>query len=160
VGNYEVRLPLKEKHVLRITAPGYYPVNEIVDVSKETSEVTIARDLMAVPLEKGQSVRLNTVDFSTGKFDASKTHPELDSLASFLIDNTKVRIELGAHVESGVKMSTLKIAQDIAAYLASKGVARHRISSRGYGSTKPVVPGKTPEARLENRRIEFTFLEL
>lgn len=158
-GNYEVRLPLKEKHVIRITAPGYYPVNEIIDVTKETSEVTIARDLTAVPLERGQSVRLNTIDVGS-KIDQTKSYAELDSLATFLNEHPKVRIELGAHVESGVKTSTLKIAQEIANYIASKGVARHRISSRGYGSSKPVTSNKTPEGKLLNRRVEFMFLEL
>jgi outer membrane protein OmpA-like peptidoglycan-associated protein len=151
---------LKEKHVVRIVAPGYYPISEIIDVSKETSETTITRDLTVVPLEKGQSIRLNTVTFGPGKFDAGKDYPELDSLAVFLNANPKMRIELGAHVENGVKQSTLKIAQDVATYLASKGVVRARISSRGYGSTKPVASNKTPDGKLMNRRIEFTILEL
>ncbi|RAW02739.1 OmpA family protein [Pseudochryseolinea flava] len=158
-GNYEIRLPLKEKHIIRITAEGYYPVNEIIDVSKETSEVVIAKDLTATPIERGQVVRLNTIDVGT-KVDITKSYPELDSLAKFLTAHPKIRIELGAHVESGVKTSTLKVAQEIANYIASKGVARHRIASRGYGNTKPVASNKTPEGKLLNRRVEFIFLEL
>jgi outer membrane protein OmpA-like peptidoglycan-associated protein len=44
-------------------------------------------------------------------------------------------------------------------YILSRGIAPHRIISKGYGETKPVVPNDTDDNRQLNRRVEFTILK-
>jgi outer membrane protein OmpA-like peptidoglycan-associated protein len=44
-------------------------------------------------------------------------------------------------------------------YILSKGIDTSRISSKGYGETKPVAPNDTPENRQLNRRVEFTIIK-
>ena len=47
-------------------------------------------------------------------------------------------------------------------YLISKNVEEKRITSKGYGDTKPVAPNTTAAGRAKNRRVEFvvTFEEV
>jgi outer membrane protein OmpA-like peptidoglycan-associated protein len=159
-GNYELRLPLKEKYVVSATAPGYYPVSEIVDVTKETDEVSHSKDLIVVPVERGQSIRLNTVVFEPHKTTVDKvSYPELDSLVTFLQNNPKVKIEIGGHTDDVTKLSTLNMAKAVMTYLTTKGVSKGRVTARGYGSTRPFAPNKTPEGKALNRRMEFMILE-
>jgi outer membrane protein OmpA-like peptidoglycan-associated protein len=159
-GNYELRLPLKAKYVISAAAPGYYPVCEIVDVTKETDEISRSQDLTVVPVERGQSIRLNTVTFEPRKTAVDKaSYPELDSLVTFLQENPKVKIEIGGHTDNVTKLSTLNMAKAVMNYLTSKGISPHRISARGYGSTRPFASNKTPEGKALNRRMEFTILE-
>ena len=40
-------------------------------------------------------------------------------------------------------------------YLASKGVARSRMSIRGFGEDRPLTTNATEEGRAINRRVEF-----
>lgn len=44
-------------------------------------------------------------------------------------------------------------------YLAQKGVDARRLSSKGYGSSKPIADNNTLEGQQRNRRIEFTVLK-
>ena len=63
---------------------------------------------------------------------------------------------------SRVKMSiTMDLsnrrAASVKAYLVSKGIAESRLTSTGYGETKPVADNKTAAGRAENRRVEMTL---
>ncbi|MBW1782275.1 MAG: OmpA family protein [Deltaproteobacteria bacterium] len=43
-------------------------------------------------------------------------------------------------------------------YLVSKGVAKERLSSKGYGFMRPIATNKTKEGRALNRRAQLTPL--
>jgi outer membrane protein OmpA-like peptidoglycan-associated protein len=44
-------------------------------------------------------------------------------------------------------------------YVVSHGIAPERLTSRGYGFDKPVVPNDTAENRALNRRVQFIRTE-
>lgn len=46
-------------------------------------------------------------------------------------------------------------AQAVREYLVSSGIAADRISSKGFGSTRPVSENNTAEGRANNRRVEI-----
>ena len=48
-------------------------------------------------------------------------------------------------------------AQAAASYLASQGVDRARLSSRGLGETEPVAPNDSDAGRTKNRRVEVAI---
>jgi OmpA-OmpF porin, OOP family len=48
-----------------------------------------------------------------------------------------------------------KRADAVKDYIVKKGIAASRITTKGYGPDKPVVPNTTPENKQKNRRIEF-----
>lgn len=157
---YELRFPLKDRYTLSAVVTDYYPVYETIDVVNETSEVRITHDLIVVPVERGQSVLLNNIVFEPGKTVlAAASFPELDRLAAYLEANPHVRIDIGAHTNPSVKVSTANQAKAVATYLFGKGIAKNRITHHGYGTSKPVASNKTPEGKALNKRIEFTFLE-
>jgi outer membrane protein OmpA-like peptidoglycan-associated protein len=85
----------------------------------------------------------------------------LDTLVQTLVDNPKISIELSSHTDSrGKDAYNLKLSQQRAeaavAYIVSKGIAKARITAKGYGETRPVVPNaKTEEEFQRNRRTEF-----
>ena len=47
-------------------------------------------------------------------------------------------------------------AKAVKDYLVSKGVADSRLTSTGYGETKPVADNATAAGRAKNRRTEMT----
>jgi outer membrane protein OmpA-like peptidoglycan-associated protein len=47
-------------------------------------------------------------------------------------------------------------AQSVADYMASGGIAKSRLSTRGYGESKPVGDNKSAEGMQRNRRVEIT----
>ena len=43
-------------------------------------------------------------------------------------------------------------------YLISKGISKDRLSSEGFGETRPVADNSTSEGRAQNRRVEFRIV--
>ncbi len=118
-----------------------------------------------IPLQAGQTIRLESVYFKKGKSKVLKdSHNELNKLARLMIENTKMRIELGGHTDNlGSADLSLKLSEDRVAsvkqYLADQGVPKSRIEGKGYGGSKPISNNSTEESRRKNRRVEFTILK-
>jgi outer membrane protein OmpA-like peptidoglycan-associated protein len=91
----------------------------------------------------------------------SRSYPILDAVVQVLRDHPEVsglRVE-GHTDDQGRARRNLTLSQDRAAavvtYLVSHGVAGSRLSSAGFGATRPAVPGRSEEARARNRRVDF-----
>ncbi|WP_025739960.1 OmpA family protein [Aquimarina pacifica] len=100
-------------------------------------------------------------DKSKIKKDAEKV---LNRIAEFLNANPYVPAELGAHCdirgshEYNIRLSNHRAAAAVA-YLTKKGVAKQRITSKGYGKTRLIHPGEhiPEELHAENRRLTVRF---
>jgi outer membrane protein OmpA-like peptidoglycan-associated protein len=53
-----------------------------------------------------------------------------------------------------VKLSGRR-ADAVKAWLIGKGIAATRITTAGYGDTRPIVPNTTDENKAKNRRVEL-----
>ena len=49
-------------------------------------------------------------------------------------------------------------ANSVADYLAAQGVSRSRITTHGYGETRPVATNETDAGRAQNRRVEVAIV--
>ena len=75
---------------------------------------------------------------------ASESAPALERLAKLLIDNPHITIELAAHTDyRGNDAYNLSLSQrraeSVVNYLLSKGIARDRLTPKGYGESVPKV---------------------
>jgi outer membrane protein OmpA-like peptidoglycan-associated protein len=163
-GKYELFVPFGKIYTISASVPNYYPVYETADALARTDD-PIFRDLIIVPIEVGQSIRLNNIFFQTGKSVLKKeSFPELNRVAEFLKSNPDIKIEIAGHTDNVGKAATnLKLSQArakaVTDYVISKGIAKTRIVAKGYGMTKPVADNKTKEGKAQNRRVEFTILD-
>jgi len=60
---------------------------------------------------------------------------------------------------SNQKLSTER-ANKVREYLLSKGIDEKRITSKGYGASKPIAPNTTDEGKKKNRRVDLLVLEI
>ncbi|WP_025762763.1 OmpA family protein [Dyadobacter tibetensis] len=171
-GEYKIVLPYGQKYSVRAVAPNFIAEGENVDLTDTTGasgnnrfkEIT-NQSLKLIPIEEGQIVRLNNIFFATAKSALQKaSFPELDRIAITMAENKNLAIELGGHTDDvGGDASNLKLSQDradsVREYLVGKGIEPDRISSKGYGETKPVASNDTPEGQQLNRRVEFKILK-
>mgnify|MGYP000424526540 CR=1 FL=1 len=84
----------------------------------------------------------------------------LDRIAKLLNANKKLKLDISGHTDNtGGEDINLKISNERAAaakaYIESKGIDASRITSKGYGDSKPVADNATEEGRTQNRRVEF-----
>jgi outer membrane protein OmpA-like peptidoglycan-associated protein len=111
---------------------------------------------------------LQGIQFETGKADIKPfSFPLLNQIANILILNPTYLIEIQGHTDNvGKPEMNLNLsdrrAESVRQYLISKGIDEKRMTSHGYGDTKPVATNKTSKGRALNRRVEFvvTFEEV
>ncbi|MDA8132908.1 MAG: OmpA family protein [Elusimicrobia bacterium] len=101
------------------------------------------------------------IDFETGSAKLKPSSYELlDRIAVILINKNRLKLIVEGHTDDVGSAEynqdlSLRRANSVKMYLATKGVYPDYIRIYGYGETKPVVAEKTPEARALNRRVEF-----
>lgn len=165
-GEYKIVLPYGQKYSMRAVAKDFIAVGDNVDLTQTKGFQEIkGKELRMVPIEVGQSVRLNNIFFDTGKAELRpESAPELDRVVTILNENPKMVIELGGHTDNvGSAESNVKLSQDradaVREYFISKGIEPDRVTGKGYGETKPVAPNDTDDGRQLNRRVEFVIVK-
>ena len=89
----------------------------------------------------------------------------LDQLAAVIVSRPDIRrVSIEGHTDSrGRDRHNLQLSQQRAAsvreYLLAHGVTPDRLSSQGFGETRPIDDNNTPSGRAANRRVEFVILE-
>lgn len=104
---------------------------------------------------------LQGVNFS---FDSAELNAEararLDRSVAILLANPELNVEAGAHTDGdGTAAYNLALSQRradaVMAYFIEQGVARNRLSSQGYGASKPIASNDSEEGKALNRRVEL-----
>jgi OmpA-OmpF porin, OOP family len=99
--------------------------------------------------------------FETGSAELSKQSLALlDHLIEVVQRCREASIEVAGHTDSqGSPESNLDLskrrAEAVTSYIGEAGIDTSRITSVGYGESKPVASNDTQEGRAQNRRIEF-----
>ncbi len=105
-----------------------------------------------------KTFQFSNLNFATGKATAEDMS-EIDNLAAVLKAYPNLSIEVGGHTDSSgnadknTQLSDARAAT-VKARLVAKGIDGARISTKGYGSAKPVASNNTAEGKAKNRRIE------
>ena len=106
-----------------------------------------------------------SIQFETGS-DVIKpsSYATLDNIVSImtLYPSTSWSIEGHTDDQGEDKMNqelSDKRAAAVRKYFVSKGIAESRLTSIGYGETKPIADNKTSAGRAQNRRVEIKLVE-
>jgi len=164
-GSYKIVLPYGKNYSFRATANQFISVSENLNLDSVAEYKEIKRDLYLVPIEVGQTIRLNNIFFDFGKATLrSESFPELERVVKVMQENPTLEIEMSGHTDNvGSEADNLSLssnrAKSVMEYIVSKGIDSKRIASKGYGETKPVATNDTDEGRQLNRRVEFTILK-
>jgi outer membrane protein OmpA-like peptidoglycan-associated protein len=164
-GTFEVRLSLGQKVVITGSADKFFPISEIIDLSAETENVKVIKDLQMMPLEVGERILLNNIFFEIGSTNLKpSSFADIDRVVDLMRHVPTLKIEISGHTDSsGKEAFNLSLsesrARSVAAYILQKGLADDRVIYKGYGESKSIASNLTPEGRTKNRRVEFVVLE-
>jgi len=101
-------------------------------------------------------------------FDKATLRPEnrelLSKIVGILLTSKNYGIYVYGHTDDiGSEEYNLdlseKRAQTVRDYLTENGIAPEIITSKGFGKSRPIVPGTSAEARAENRRVEIGIVD-
>ncbi|MDB5975102.1 MAG: hypothetical protein JWR07_1862 [Nevskia sp.] len=101
-------------------------------------------------------------------FDKATLTPDakliLDQVADALKVRTDIKAEIDGHTDGkgsvpyNQKLSERRAAS-VKAYLLGKGIAGERMTTAGFGKSRPIADNKTDEGRAINRRVELKVTE-
>ena len=101
--------------------------------------------------------------FETGK-DVIKTssYSSLNELATVLINNPQTNLYLEGHTDDvGEDDANMTLSQNRSAsvkrYLTQRGVDENRITTDGFGETRPVADNTSAKGKALNRRVEMVL---
>ncbi len=100
------------------------------------------------------------------RFDISKTtlRPEsmgqINEIYRLMEKHPEIRFSVEGHTDSdGDENSNLKLSEGRAKAVMDKliemGISAERLTSKGFGESKPIAGNDTPEGKANNRRVEF-----
>ncbi len=145
---------------VEITASSSDHLPQKVIAGKEDKEKTISLN----EIEKGRGIVVNNIHFEINKAHLRKESLNiLDAILLQLKKQPSVKLEIRGHTDSsGTKAYNQKLserrADAVMEYLIKGGISPSRLTSQGYGETKPIASNKTRAGRKKNRRTEFFVL--
>lgn len=162
-GDYKITLPKGRKYGFRAEADGYLSVNDFVDASDLSKYKEIDRNLYLVPIQVGETIKLNNIFFDSGKFQLKdESFPELQRVVNFLNQNPGITIQISGHTDNvntdeyNLKLSENR-AKAVYTFLVQNNISASRVTFKGYGESNPVATNDTEEGKQLNRRVEFTI---
>lgn len=165
-GAFLVVLPPGRDYALNVSREGYLFYSRNFSLKNVLPGEPV---MLEVPLEKlrvGNSLVLNNVFFDTDS-DVLKAQSktELDRLVALLVHNSGMQVEIGGHTDAiGSEEKNLNLsqrrAQAVVNYIVENGISADRLTSAGYGESKPVASNDNEEGRALNRRTEVRIVEI
>ena len=114
-------------------------------------------------LKAGETVILRRVAFAQSEYTLlPESYAELDKLVQALKANPTFQVNIAGHTDNvGDKRLNQALSEHrakvVASYLTRHGIAATRITSEGYGGSRPIADNAREEQRAQNRRVEFSM---
>jgi len=129
-------------------------------VEQEVMKQEITSNIMMDSLNATGHIAL-AITFDTGKATIKgESMPIIDQMVDLMQTNADLIVEIQGHTDNvGKPEANKKLSEDRASAvknaLVERGIAADRMSTAGYGDTKPVADNNTEEGRAQNRRVEL-----
>jgi len=157
-----------ESYKINGNKDGLWPSVENIVVKEDEDRDTITQVFLIDPIIR-KRVKIENIYFAFDKSNVIDFYKEkMDSIVSVLMQNPGYSVEVQGHTDSKGsdkynQVLSQKRADQAAAYLESKGVAKERVVTKAMGKSVPLVPNEKdgeddPEGRAQNRRVEFKLI--
>ncbi len=165
-GKYTVLLQEGEKYDVSVSSKGRTFQSEVVDLENTKKYQIVNKDIKLKSLKTNTSFILNNIFFGYDSANVKKdSELELERVIEMMKVNATMNVEISAHTDdkgSDVYNNRLSQAraEAVVNYLVQHGVAKERLTAKGFGKAQPSVPNDSDENRAKNRRVEFKVTKL
>lgn len=127
------------------------------------AKVVYTPPLVVAPV--GKTTQLQALQFVQSKTELlPDAQPALEQLLQFMQAQSTTEIELSGHTDNQgdfdqnllLSKQRVDVVKD---YLVKNGIAAKRITTRGYGPTRPIASNNSEATRRLNRRVELVVLK-
>jgi len=158
---FTIDLPRNNEYTITALAKGHMPYRETFKLTAKNNK----KDLYLDRIKVGDRFAMRNVQYESGKATLKKESiTELTILKDFMTENPYIKVEVSAHTDiigshaMNMKLSVAR-AKSIYDWLTKNGIAKERITYKGYGPDVPIADNETTEGRALNRRSEIKILE-
>jgi outer membrane protein OmpA-like peptidoglycan-associated protein len=166
-GEFLITLPAGKEYALNSSKKGYLFYSDHFECKTPANVANpFSVDVKLNPVKQGNSLALNNIFFDTNSSDLKpESKTELNKLVAFLKQNATIKIEIGGHTDNvGDDKSNLSLsdkrAKAVLDFVTTEGIAATRLTSKGYGETKPIADNNTEQGKAKNRRTEITIVSV
>jgi len=139
---------------------------EVIEVQKMKQEIELDESQMKKDLDANGKIVLHGIKFDTGKATIKpESKAQLDEVGKLLNGNPTLKLSIEGHTDNvGNKDSNQKLsearAKSVKDFLvANSKIDAARLSTKGFGDTKPVADNSTDAGKAENRRVELVKIK-
>lgn len=163
-GRFEISLPGGDTYDIRLKSIGDASHYHTIEIPKLGSGQRYQHMEITITMLPVVSYTLKNVNFSSGSSVLpSRSYSELADLVEMMKYKPNQKLIIEGHTDNtgdAVKNQALSLAraESMKSYLVKHGISDSRISTVGYGDTKPIADNSTAEGRSKNRRTEIKFL--
>jgi outer membrane protein OmpA-like peptidoglycan-associated protein len=164
-GDFVISLPGGKNYGISVRADDYLFHSENINISEATVSREIINDIRLKKVEVGETIVLNNIFFDVGAATLRPdSYVEIGVLFRLMTENPSLKIEISGHTDNvgsaavNQRLSEQR-ARSVVEVLIERGIARERLTYKGYGFDKPIASNETAEGRQMNRRTEFEIIE-
>jgi outer membrane protein OmpA-like peptidoglycan-associated protein len=162
-GKFVLALPYFDSLGIQINSPNHEFASLLLNKENLTELNGATFDFQLAPIQKTFSKNFNNVFFDLNSATLLKnSNVELNALVEYLQNTPTASILIEGHTDNSGNANanmilSTKRAESIAQFLINKGIGKNRITSKGFGSTKPIADNISEQGRAQNRRTSFTI---
>ena len=165
-GQYLVTLPVGSDYSFTVNRQGYLFYSDRFNLSGQPEDSTYEKNILLDPIKLNRALELKDILFETNAFKLNpSSFIELNKLLQLLQDNPSLKVQINGHTDNVGKpadnllLSTNR-AKAVVEYLTAKGIAKTRLTYKGFGATQPIADNATETGRAKNRRTELVVVGL
>jgi OOP family OmpA-OmpF porin len=165
----EIKWYVDDHLIMKIPDCGFKPnrisLGCIAPVKYKNFRLTTGKEVnMFSKIITDKKVVTNAIHFDVGKWEIkTESRVVVMQLAQFLKANASVNLEIGGHTDNdGDAVANIKLSQaradEVKNQLIALGISAAKLTTKGYGATKPIAKNTTWQGKAKNRRVEFVKL--
>jgi len=165
----EIKGYLDQYRLVKFDGNTFHPKNFVLQlqgpIKIKNFRITTGREVnMFNKIITDKKVVTNAIHFDVGKWEIrTESGVVIMQLAQFLKTNASVKLEIGGHTDNdGDAAANIRLSQaradEVKKQLVALGISTARLTTKGYGTTKPIAENATWQGKAKNRRVEFVKL--
>lgn len=163
-GEYAFIVNFDHDLIVSIKKEGYAFESNYLSSKDSTNTGVKVKDIELKKLEVGGQYTINDILFGSNSYELNDTiKAVLNEFADYMNENPQLKVALQGHTDNvGNPKDNMILSENRAKavfdYLVTRKINQSRLSSKGFGETKPIASNLTEEGRAKNRRTVFVVM--